>query len=476
MNSLFRKADLKNILGLLCISFGTISTIVLANSNPDFKLTVTPGTLGVDIVNVNSNYHSISDPIFIFNPIQASTECKSGANSAGMVLGSDFHDLKLESYGGNIYISNPDAADDGFTVSIAATDGDRSTWYDSVGNNVLDFNANDCSSVNKPLTIEGVTNLGGRMYVNPSVAILSTGKCGTSCTTNGLSLGSANHFEYNNIGSITLLQADASADNVADYVINGINVSQTIPAMVSAGNYSLGMTMSVISNGGTVISGPVITYSSQNVSNGDIYTSTGGFTLDLSSSDPLTTWSTNYSGGDRSMSTQTGPEVHINSMPTPYVSPENVIYTATGSNGGVTNVTVHFGTGKYCGGNVWVSNSATCPSPKITYNGTDVSNGDVYVDRCDFSTAITLTSASGSLLNWSYEGDYGAYSISNSDLSSSAKFYSMGDINYIEAKDVVVRATNPDDNTYSLVNIHFGTGQYCPNTNEWISNSATCSI
>ena len=247
MSSLFRKVDLKDIFGILLISLGAISTIVLANSNPDFELKIVPGTLGVDIVDANNGYNIISNPVYNFDTIKVSTECQSGANSASLYLGSDFVNARSESYGGNIYISNPDSADNGFTVSIAASDGAQSVWYDSVGKSILDFNANDCSSIDKPISVEGVTNLGGRMYINPSIATLSTGKCGSNCTKNGLSLGSVNHFEYNNIDSITLLQADASADDIADYVINGIGISQTIPAMVSSGKYSLGMTISIIS-------------------------------------------------------------------------------------------------------------------------------------------------------------------------------------------------------------------------------------
>lgn len=387
MNSIFRKYRIMTILGISFVVTGIISSIVLASSNPNFKITINPGALSVDIVADRNNgglqkFDSISAPIFNFDSISASTECRTGANASQLVLGSDFlTDCDLPcpggpgtclcdgSYysGGYLYVANPDATSGGWTVSLAPTNGADSTWNSSNFDTFLNFNQSDCV-YNGGIQLKG-NFLGGRMYVNPTSATIVNGKCaGPSCSVNGVTLGSSSYFDYGVNDSITLVQADNNSNSIADYLIHGINVSQTIPAMTPSDSYSMEMTLSVINN---------------NIGSG----------------------------------------------------------------------------------------------PQINYNGVNVTGGDIYTDLRDSSNRVYLTSANGSLLNWSIVvGGDGDYVVSPSEsASSTVSVFSMGDVGYIKSRDVTVRATNPNDNTTSDIVIHFATGQLCQD-GTWISNEDSCPI
>lgn len=381
MNSIFRKCRIMTILGISFVVTGIISSIVLASSNPNFKITINPGALSVDIVADRNNgglqkFDSISAPIFNFDSISASTECRTGANASQLVLGSDFlTDCDLPcpgdpgtcecdgSYysGGYLYVANPDATSGGWSVSLAPSGGADSAWGSS-SDNFLTFNQSDCA-YNGNIQLKG-NFLGGRMYVNPTSATIVNGKCaGSGCSVDGVTLGSASYFDYGVNDSITLVQADNNSNSIADYLIHGINVSQTIPAMTPSDSYSMEMTLSVVSNG--ITSGPQINYNGVNVTGGDIYT-------------------------------------------------------------GIVS-----------------------------------------------GTPVYLTSANGSLLNWTIVNDYGTYVVEPELASSTVSVYNSHEGNYMSPMDITVRATNPNDNTTSDIVIHFGTGQLCQD-GTWISNEDSC--
>ncbi|MCB9806893.1 hypothetical protein H6768_03290 [Candidatus Peribacteria bacterium] len=78
-----------------------------------------------------------------------------------------------------IYIRNPDAADSGWTVSLAASD--PTDLWDSAG---TDFDFNDSGS--SGCADGGDTDsFAGQMTVDPSVATLATAQC-ESCTTSNI--------------------------------------------------------------------------------------------------------------------------------------------------------------------------------------------------------------------------------------------------------------------------------------------------
>ena len=228
MSSLFRKSNLKNIIGLSLVVFGTVTSIVYAVNTPNFTLQINPGTLSIDIVDP-SDYSTKTNPSFSIGG--TSTFSSMTSVSATGVLGDDTN--------GVIYISNPDATSS-WTASLAA----NTTQWTTGGAtpSVFPYNA--------------VTSAQGQLTIDPSTATLTSGKSNIVLDSS-VTLGSSGTFS-DKVSSVTLAQANASAPRIADFVIKNIGVNQVIPAMTSSGSYSLGITLSIIGEAGAPVSAPLL--------------------------------------------------------------------------------------------------------------------------------------------------------------------------------------------------------------------------
>jgi len=474
MSSLFRKSNLKNIIGLSLVVFGTVTSIVYAVNTPNFTLQINPGTLSIDIVDP-SDYSTKTNPSFSIGG--TSTFSSMTSVTATGVLGDDTN--------GVIYISNPDATSS-WTASLAA----NTTQWTTGGAtpSVFPYNA--------------VTSAQGQLTIDPSTATLTSGKSNIVLDSS-VTLGSSGTFS-DKVSSVTLAQANASAPRIADFVIKNIGVNQVIPAMTSSGSYSLGITLSIIGDGTST--GPTVTYNGKNVSNGNIYVDNSSFDLlNLYSSDPSTVWSSNYLGDYRTVYSDSNQSSIYDGSATSniyvfsqsYASPEDVIYTATSSSG-VTNITVHYGTGKDCGSGVWVNNGAACPAPTINYAGQDISNnGDIYVAANFRSWAYSsdpLTVWDSNLSNdvnswrgidsysghyWVFYGSDSYYSLISSNLEQQSVFLGAEDA-YVDSGSIspanITYTATGVDGSVTTFTVHYGTGKYCSSNDTWISNSATCPI
>ena len=141
-----------------------------------------------------------------------------------------------------IYIKNPDAADNGWTVSLAGS-ATTAVW-DSAG---TDYDFNDAGG-------SGCTDgadadsLGGQMTVDPSVGTLAVGQC-SSCGTSNITKGSSSSFVEGTTNSITVLTGAAGSDDFGDWKLTGVSVSQTVPAEQGAQNdYDINMTLSIVAS------------------------------------------------------------------------------------------------------------------------------------------------------------------------------------------------------------------------------------
>jgi hypothetical protein len=86
------------------------------------------------------------------------------------------------------------------------------------------------------------------MTIDPSGATLAAGNC-ASCDTTGVTLGSSTAFSEGATDSITLVTAAAGADDIGDWTVQGIDVSQTIPAeQPAATDYDIDMTLSIVAS------------------------------------------------------------------------------------------------------------------------------------------------------------------------------------------------------------------------------------
>lgn len=160
-----RKINLSFFAFLACFVFSGLGTVtyVLASATSNFAQTINPGTLTVDIV--DNSYVSVGSPSVSMDPATMSFSCQTVTGTFGTSTQQ-------------IYIKNPDAADAGWTVSLAAS-APTDVW-NSAG---TDYDFNDPSS--SGCADGGDTDsLAGQMTVDPSVGTLATGQCASCASTN----------------------------------------------------------------------------------------------------------------------------------------------------------------------------------------------------------------------------------------------------------------------------------------------------
>ncbi len=213
---------------ILTISLGTTGAALAADTS-NFQITINPGTLAIDIV--DAGFVTVASPTVVFGALTFSFTCQT-PGAAG-VFGTATE---------QIYVTNPDAADSGWTASLAAS-ATTAVW-DSAG---TDFDFNDP-------TTGGCTDgadadsFGGQLSVDPSGGTLAVGAC-SSCVTTNITLGGSSAFSEGATDSITLITAAAAADDIGDYTLQDVDVTQTIPAeQPAASDYDIDMVLSVVAS------------------------------------------------------------------------------------------------------------------------------------------------------------------------------------------------------------------------------------
>lgn len=187
--------------------------------------TINAGTLTVDIV--DAAYAPVSNPSMGMGTTAFSFSC----NTATGALGTATQQL---------YVKNPDAADNGWTMSIAAS-APTAVW-DSAGK---DYDFNDPTT--SGCTDGGDTDtLGGQLTLDASVATLAKGAC-SACGVTGISKGTSSAFNEGTVDSITLLSAASGSDDIGDWTLQGVSLSQQIPAeQPAATDYTISFTLTVV--------------------------------------------------------------------------------------------------------------------------------------------------------------------------------------------------------------------------------------
>jgi hypothetical protein len=127
------------------------------------------------------------------------------------------------------------------TLSAASP---QSTWQGDEAH--FDFNdAMDSGCTDWP----DVDTFAGQMTVSPITGDLSLGVCSVSCQTGGVMLWSVASFEEWTTDVITLLSASTESSDSADWLLQGVTVTQTIPQnQFSSENYALNLFLSVTAN------------------------------------------------------------------------------------------------------------------------------------------------------------------------------------------------------------------------------------
>jgi hypothetical protein len=213
----------------LCLALAVIaatSSGARSASTPTFNQTINPGVLSTDIL--DASRVAVGSPSVAMTTKSFLFACGSGANASTGTLGSGSQ---------RVYIINPGGANNGWTLTMAATGGATAVWSDG-GTNTYDFN--DATTAGCTDGADTDTKI-GQLSVDPSVSTLTT-DC-NSCTTTNVTKGSSSAFVETSQNSITLMSATLASDDVWRGYLTGIALSQTIPAEQPAATYTINMTL-----------------------------------------------------------------------------------------------------------------------------------------------------------------------------------------------------------------------------------------
>lgn len=199
--------------------------LVLASATSAFNQVINIGTLATDIRDASRN--AVSSPAVSMSAKTFSYNCQSGGNASTGTFGTNTE---------RIYVDNPDGADGGWTLTLAASD-PADVW--SSGTPKFDFN--DAGGTGCTDGADAGDTVGGQLTVDPSVGTL-TADCG-SCGTSNITKGSSTPYVEGTTNSVTLLTAAAGSDDIGRWYLTGVSMSQTIPAEQIPGTYSLNLTL-----------------------------------------------------------------------------------------------------------------------------------------------------------------------------------------------------------------------------------------
>jgi hypothetical protein len=213
------------IAALLFVTAVTTQTVNAAN-NATLSQTINAGTLTTDIKDASKV--TVASPSFAMTTAGFSLTCQTATGT----LGSNTQ---------RIYVDNGSAADNGWTLTLAATGGATSSWSNAGATQRFDFNDPTTTGCGDGADADSVA---GQMSINANAGTL-TADCSTSCTTANITKGSTSAFSQGSVDSITLLNAAAASDNVGTWYLTGVSVSQTIPAAQVSESYTINLTATV---------------------------------------------------------------------------------------------------------------------------------------------------------------------------------------------------------------------------------------
>lgn len=189
---------------------GAPSAYAALTDSTNFSQAITSGTISTFIGDASGN--EVSSPSVAFDAKTVSTSVQTSNGTYG-------------TSGERIYVDNPDSADNGWTLTFAATGGGSAEW--TSGSDTYPFN--------------GATSADGQLTIDPSVGTVSA----VVGTTTGITKGSSGSFTGGGNTPITLLTAAAGADDINRVYLTGVSASQTIPASQVAGTYTIDFTQTV---------------------------------------------------------------------------------------------------------------------------------------------------------------------------------------------------------------------------------------
>ena len=190
---------------------------------PVSSITTASGELSVGF------YSDINAPVpaatFAFNPYTINT------TQCGIIA------AEFSNTGQHLQVYNS-LSSTGWSLSLAATDGPTALWKRADNTKFYDFNDGpDC-------VVSGDDAYGGTLMTEPATMSIYPQ---AGMTTTGLTKGSTiTHFAQGTVDAITVLSASSAADTGGYWNLEGITLYQQIPPGQALGNYSLGLTATVV--------------------------------------------------------------------------------------------------------------------------------------------------------------------------------------------------------------------------------------
>lgn len=195
---------------LAVVVLGTPATYAALTTNSTLSQGITAGALSTSIRDAGGAV--VATPSFSMGSVAASTAAQTSTGTFG-------------SASQRITVDNPNGANNGWVLSLAATGGTGATW--TSGSNTYAYNG---------------TATTGQLTINPAAATLTS----VSGTSTGITLGTAATFA--GATPITLVTAATASDDVWNGYITGVGVSQLIPGSKPIGTYTIDMTQTVVAS------------------------------------------------------------------------------------------------------------------------------------------------------------------------------------------------------------------------------------
>jgi hypothetical protein len=220
----------KQMRSIILAGAGVVLTLCLpqtamAVNNSTFNQTINAGVLSTDML--DASQVTVASPSVAMTAKSLSFACQSGGSASTGTFGTNAQ---------RIYVMNPGGANNGWTLTLAATSGATTTWVS--GGNSFDFNDPTTSGCGDGADADTKS---GQLTVDPSVGTL-TADC-ASCALTNVTKGTSTAFLQATTDSVTLLNAALSSDDIWRGYLTGVGLSQTIPAETPAGAYTINMTL-----------------------------------------------------------------------------------------------------------------------------------------------------------------------------------------------------------------------------------------
>ncbi len=218
---------LASVAGILTVTLAAYAAPASAASNSTFNQSITAGVLAADILDAART--PVTTPAVAMTAKAFAFECQTAGTASTGAFGSNTE---------RVYVTNPSAANNGWTLTVAATGGATAQWSNGGATSTFDFNdSGNCTDAGD------TDSRPGQMTVNANAGTLIA-DC-AACTTTNVTKGSSAAFNQGTTDSVTLLNAAAASDDSWRGYLTGAAITQSIPAEQSADAYTLNMTLTV---------------------------------------------------------------------------------------------------------------------------------------------------------------------------------------------------------------------------------------